>query len=136
MKKILSTITALALALCLLTAPAMAANTVTSDGNFIYITDIDSDWTWSTLLPNYANGAPVISIQFNPGAADDVAVFLAGAAGEAAVFATGKCTDEYDARIKMFDGIPVKIFFDFGESTITAGASITITLRLPVADQF
>jgi len=136
MKKVRTMAIAALLALIVIAVPAWAGNTVTADGNFIYITSIDSDWTWTSLLPNYAAGAPAISIQFNPGAANDEAVFLAGAAGKAAVFATGKCTDEHDARIKMFDGIPVKIFFDYSESTISTGASITIVLRLPVADQF
>ena len=136
MKKILSAIIALTLALCMIAAAAGAANTVKTGGSFVCITDIDSDWVWTSVLGGYPSGAATVSIQFIPGAADDRAVFLSGAAEQAVVFDTGPCLDEYDARIKYFDGNPVKIFFDYSESTISSGSGITINFDLPVSDQF
>ena len=124
------------LALCLLCGQGWAENTVNTDGNFITITDIDSDWTWTSVLPGYTNGVSTMSVQFNPGAADDKAVFKNGSDAGPEIFPTGKCVDEYDSRIKYFDGVPVKIYFDYSESVISAGASISITVRLPVADRF
>ena len=45
----------IASAVMLLAIPAMAANLVTTSGNVIEISSIDSDWTWSDTITKGIN---------------------------------------------------------------------------------
>ena len=105
-----------------------AANTITHSGNVIEITNIDSDWTWTDTLTALTDGIWVKSIQFNPGATDDVLVIKEGSdTGPKILYF--KCVDTYDQRCKYFNhrnNVLLKPVFDYSDSTISAGASIII----------
>ena len=125
MKKTLSII-AVALALYLLTAPAGAANTVTSNNGSVEISAIDSDWSWSDTFSNVSSGMRLISIRFNPGAADDRCIVKNGSDTATVLFDSGKCTDEYDARIEYYFRAIRRPVLDFNVGTYSAGSKVTL----------
>jgi hypothetical protein len=109
-------------------SPILAANTITETESMIIITDIDSDWTWSTHFPDYAAwGVPVVSIQFKPAAADDQCVILNGSATASEVFNV-TAESAYDQKIQYYFGTPLKLFLDYSEGTFTAGSKIIINI--------
>jgi hypothetical protein len=109
-------------------SPSFAANTITETENFITITDIDSDWTWTANFDEYTPwGVPVISIQFKPAAADDQCVILNGSDTASEVFNVTAET-AYDQKIQYFHGTPIKLFLDYSAGTYTAGSIVIINI--------
>lgn len=104
---------------------AQAANTVTRTGNVIYITDIDSDWSWSDTFPNYGK-ILVKSIQFNGAQADDQCVIKEATDSGAPLFDV-TVEDAYDQRFKPF-GVLLRPVLDYSAGTYTAGSKVIIIL--------
>jgi len=105
--------------------PCQAGNTVNHVGNVIEISAIDSDWTWTDTLPERSDGIKVKSIQFNPGAADDVLVIEeASASGPRSVYF--KCADTTVQKTKYFDDVKIKPFLDESDCTLSEGATVII----------
>ena len=105
------------------------ANTIKYERWSIEITDIDSDWTWTDTLPNYRNGIRVDSIQFTPIQTNDRCVFLDGIdeANSPPCFDV-ICADEWDQKIRYYNGRPLHLFLDFSLGLYTAGTAIHIQM--------
>lgn len=118
-------------ALLLFASSAYADNTVTyvDKSHIIHITDLDSDWLWSTTITNQPAGLRVFSITFNPGDVDNEAIFCDGTDGT--IFFAPKCSSVYEQKNLPCGGLIYKVFFDWDNSTITDGASIIILLTKP-----
>ena len=125
MKKIISTIIALGLALCLVVTPAWAANTALRSDGTVVISSIDSDWLWTDIFSSATSGMRLVSIRFNPGAADDRCVIKAGSDTGIALFDSGKCVDEYDPRIEYYHGAIRRPVLDFSAGTYSSGSTVT-----------
>ena len=95
------------------------ANTVTTDGRCITLSAIDSDY-------DMAYQKRILSIQFVPGAADDVITILGGSA-------TGPIryydiSGDGEPRIKYFFGVYMQVFLDYSECTLSANSLVIIEL--------
>jgi hypothetical protein len=105
-----------------------SANTIKFLSHTVDITDIDSDWLYSATLTGVVGSrVHILSIQFNPGAADDQCVILdATDAGPAIFDVTSESV--YDQRIKYFNqpSNGFMPFLDFSAGTYTAGSKIII----------
>jgi len=116
--------------LVLMSGPAFGVNTIKYVSPVVEITDIDSDWLYSTATFLGTTGRiNIISIQFNPGAADDHCVILDTNAAGPAIFDVTSY-DAYDQRIKYFQqpNPGFKPFLDYSAGTYSAGAKVIIIL--------
>ena len=104
------------------------ANTVTRNGPIIALSAMDSDWDWLDTLTgtSYASGVNLMSIQFQPGAADDILI-VRNASLTGAPIVAWKCADEYDYKVYYCHGTKYKPYIDFSECTLTAGHQVIIT---------
>lgn len=92
------------------------------------ITGIADDWEYRNDKPSSWPDHPRInSIQFDPGAADDVLVVNEQKAGGPQRF-FAKCQDTYDQRCKYYHGARMLPFIDFSACTLSAGHKVTIEL--------
>ena len=105
---------------------AYAANTIVIEGKIYKITIVDADWSWETTLP--AAGVRLHSIQYTPAATDEICVIEEGSDAGPHLFYV-KCADVYDQRIKYFGDGLYRPYFDYSDSTGSAGGIITIILR-------
>ncbi len=96
-----------------------AANTVTTDtdGRFVMLSAIDSDWT-------SASEWALVSIQFNPGAANDILIMKATTdAGPQILYLE---SDDGLPRIKYFYDAVATPMLDYSASTISGGGTVII----------
>ena len=110
---------------------AYAANTITYTDSVIVIEDIDSDWNWYdtiTYLATSKAGIAIQSIQFNPGAADDLCIIKNKTDTGSEIFDV-ICADVYDQRCKYFNGEILKPVLDFSDGVYTAGSKVIIILQ-------
>lgn len=109
------------------------ANTIEQDGLTVYITDIDSDWSWGELSPKHGdeNGVRLSSIQFDPVQAADKCIIKEGGVTGAPFF-TPICADVYDQKIKYFHGQLKKPVLDFSAGVFTANTKVIIELWEPI----
>lgn len=135
MHKKLLIMTMATMLMAVLVLPVLAANTVNVKGNIIEISNIDSDWIWSTdfttaINPDYAYGVRTIAIIFIPGATDDkLSIKWASATGPE-LFPSTKCMDEYDPKQINYAGERMKLFLDYSDGMFSAGSKVIIILRL------
>lgn len=108
---------------CIFFDQAFAANTIIVTGNKVHITDIDSDWSWSDSYPQYAYPY-LVSIQFNPAAADDQCIIKEGSDSGAPFFDV-TAIDEYNQKAKMIN-VYSKPVLDFSDGTYSAGSSVIL----------
>lgn len=118
----------------LFTVQVAHAITATLSGNVIELTTLDADWSWSdTFTGGTQNreGIKIQSIQINPSATDDIIIIEEGSAAGPRLLVPLKFLDTYDQRAKDYNGVRLKPFFDYSDSTIgtPANASITIILQ-------
>ena len=91
------------------------------------ITDIDSDWLWSTTWPGNLQGIPVYSIHFVATGANDLCILRDGSITGPIVFhrlavAVGDQVPSY------FGGNLVQLALDFSEGVYTAASYIVVVL--------
>ncbi len=103
------------------------ANTFIRGYNSFNITDVDSDWLWSTHWPGHDQGIPVWSIHFWGTGANDACVIRDGSITGPVVFhrlavAVGDQVPSY------FGGIKLKLALDFSEGVYTALSYVMIVL--------
>jgi len=122
MKKILSMVVLL-LALCLMAGGARAANTINQVDGVVEVSAIDSDWVFTETFSDVTSGMRLISIQFNPGAADDVCVVKNGSDTGPALMNV-ICMDAYDQRVKYFDSAIRRPYLDYSACTLSSGATV------------
>jgi len=106
------------------------ANTIKFTDTVITLTSIDSDWNWYDTITAYASskvGVPIQSIQFRPGATDDVCIIYNETIGEARLIDV-KAADEYDDKVRYFHGVILKPVLDYSAGKYSANSSIIITL--------
>jgi len=124
MKKV-TIIGVMLLTVCLLCGPCLAANTIKSIEGSVTISSIDSDYTFATTFPNSTSGLRMVSIRFNPGAADDICVIKNGSDTGSELFNSGKCVDEYDVRIEYYNSMIRRPYLDFSAGTYSSGSTVT-----------
>ena len=98
------------------------ANTIVRTGPVVHITDIDSDWLWSTQFPGI-NKIPVVSIQFNGAAQDDQCIISEGSITGAILF-DFTADNVYDQHPKYFHGVGLRPVLDFSIGTYSANSSV------------
>ena len=116
--------------LVLVSGIASGVNTIKYVSPVVEITDIDSDWLYSTAtFLGMTSKLNIISIQFNPGAAGDQCVILDTNAAGPAIFDVTSY-DVYDQRIKYFPqpNAGFRPFLDFSAGTYTAGSKVIIII--------
>lgn len=92
------------------------------------ITSIAADWDYRASKPsNWPDHPRIASIQFDPGAADDVLLIKEQSDGGPQRFFS-RCENTYDQRIKYFHGARVMPYIDFSECTLSANHKVTIEL--------
>ena len=92
------------------------------------ITGIAADWDYnSNRPPGWPVKPRIMSIEFDPGAADDVLLIKERDAGGPQRF-YAMCENTYDQRCKYFHGCRVVPFNDFSECALSAGHKVTIEL--------
>jgi hypothetical protein len=114
---------------------AWAANTInptsgTANG-VIELSSIDSDWSWTDAFGSADHGQPLQSITFLPGAADDFLSVKEGSATGPEIFPPVKCADEYDVKVKYFNGVIRRPVLDISASTISAGGLVIFEFGKP-----
>ncbi len=93
------------------------------------ITPVDSHWKWSE---HFSEDMGVLSIQFNPAAANDACVIKGGYDETAGGNPNGpsifdvKCADSTDQRKADYFGERLQPYLNFGSSSFTSGAKIII----------
>ena len=107
----------LLIVLLLLPSLAMAANTVTSNGQIVEISSIDSDWDSQTAYD-------VISITFIPGAISDECIIKNGSATGATLFHA--VSGDGEPRVQYYFGETIVPFMDFSDGTFSSGAKVII----------
>lgn len=92
--------------------------------------DIDGAWQWSDSFPedHFANGIPVSSIEFTPGAADDICIFKDGAGAGKPMCFYCKSENLYDQAVLYYFGAIKELVLDYSGGTYTAGAKAIINL--------
>ena len=134
MKKI--KLIALAILLLLLPLSAIAANSIhySKDRKTVTLSVIDSDVTWLTIWPEYPDGVRIFSIDFHPGATDDLCTLEDYEFNDVKHFFS-KCADTYDDRTKgKPPGLKIKFQLDYDDTdgnwtaAYTSGCSLTIVL--------
>jgi len=92
------------------------------------ISGIAADWDYKASKPaNWPDHPKIASIQFDPGAADDVLVIVEQwDLGPQRFYA--KCNDVYDQRCKYYHGSRMIPYIDFSACTLSAGHKVTIEL--------
>jgi len=96
------------------------ANTVTTEGHFIEVSAMDSDY-------DFGEFSRISSIQFNPGAAGDTLVVKNGSATGPKMF-YAVCTGTDDQRIIYYFGTRCRPYIDYSECTLSVGHSVIINL--------
>ena len=104
------------------------ANTVTRYGPVLALTAMDSDWDWLDTLSgsSYLAGMNVGSIQFKPGATDDVLIIRNGSLTGPPIV-SWKAVDAYDYKVFYCHGTKLKPFIDYSECTLSSGHAVIIT---------
>jgi len=123
MKKFLMVL--MAVMLVLAASVAWAANTVNPVEGCVTVSSIDSDYTFATTFPSDTSGLRLVSIRFNPGAADDVCIIKNGSDTGPELFNSGKCVDEYDPRIEYYHSVIRRPYLDFSAGTYSSGSTVT-----------
>ena len=101
------------------------ANTINIEGKVINITIVDEDWSWETTLPS--RGVKISSIDYIPAATGEICVIKEASETGPIMFKV-KGADTYDQRSKPFHGALLRPFFDYSDSTDSAGGIIIIIL--------
>ena len=98
----------------------MAATKLTagSSQQFILLTAIDADW-------NEGTERKLHSIQFVPGAADDVLSLKFGTAAGPEIFPVPAATST-EPYIKYFGGVKAQVFIDYSGCTLSSGHQVII----------
>ena len=108
------------------------ANTITSTGEYITISEIDSDFQLSD-VSDMPSVITIESIRFNGGAVSDRCVIKDRGATGPKIFDSGPVTAESDVRIQYYANNDSfhnssSPFLDFSEGIFTAGATVTIVV--------
>jgi hypothetical protein len=93
------------------------ANTINRMDPVVVITEIDSDWSGPKKSLN--------SIQFNPGAANDILVIKERDENGPIIFKT-KADSASDEVIKYFHGLALEPFLDVSACTLSAGHMVIL----------
>ena len=93
------------------------ANTVNEHGRVVEITAMDSDWT--------GRQEKLQSIQFNPGATNDILVVKNGSDSGPIMFKTTADSDS-DEVIKYYHGVAVRPVIDYSACTLSQGHEIIV----------
>lgn len=92
------------------------------------ISGIAADWDYNSSKPaNWPARPRINSIQFDPGAADDILLIKERDEGGPQRF-YANCENTYDQRCKYYHGTRVVPFIDFSECALSAGHKVTIEL--------
>lgn len=110
------------------------ANATTKVGLFIEITGLDADWTLANCgvaALNTKQKILVKSIQFNPGAANDVMIIRNGGIDATPVFRC-KCTGDTDNRLRYYGtkGVLMAPVIDITDCTLGAAANSSVMIEL------
>ena len=102
----------------------LAGNTVTRFENVIEISAMDSDWSWSSIV-SHPKGIKILAIKFFPGAAEDYVVIRNGS--DTGPKITKIESQDGEPRVDLsLSGSYFKPVIDFGDCSLTAGASVVI----------
>ena len=106
----------------------MAATAAYSEYVGVTLTAIDADWTWTDDVTEnvYANGIPVESMIFIPGAASDKIAVLEVDANGTQIFPLVEALGTQNPIVLYCRGKKLKPFIDFSESTLSSGATFII----------
>jgi hypothetical protein len=93
------------------------------------LSNIDADWDFSTQRPSKWQVNPRISsIEFHPGAANDLLVVRHGSVGGVRRFFSNYADSQSDSRIKYFHGSRVIPYIKFSECVFSSGHLVIIEL--------
>lgn len=101
------------------------ANTVSTTGYATNISAMDSNFIWSTTFLGQTH-LKLNSIEFIPGATDDVLIVRNGGTTGAIIFKV-KCENDYDQRIKYFHGTRYCPCILYSECTLSPGHLVIVT---------
>ena len=94
----------------------------------LVLESIAADWDYRASKPtDWPDNPRLNSIEFHPGAADNVMVVKQGNDTGPERFYC-ECKDVNDSRIKYYHGARVMPYIDFGDCTLNAGHKVIIEL--------
>jgi hypothetical protein len=97
-------------------------------GGCLEITNIAADWDYKSGKPDDWPDTPrLTSIEFDPGAADDVLMVKAQDDGGPQRF-FAKCENTYDQRCKYYHGQRFIPYVDFSDCVLSGGHKVVIEL--------
>lgn len=101
------------------------ANTLLSDGNFINISAIDSDWKWSDALASSKDFMKLQYVLFLPGQASEKLVLKNGSDG-GPVFLQWTASSDADQQFFEFHGMPCQPVLDYSAGTYANSNTMVI----------
>jgi hypothetical protein len=104
------------------------ANTVVTSGHIVQITGLDADWLWTSLDPHFHH-LGLISIQFNPSAANDIFAMRNIVVATGLFIMKVKCAGDTDQRIKYFYGAKLQPVLDISDCTLGTAGNCLVTLH-------